>query len=138
MSGDAVNLASRLEGLTRIYGVDIILGPTASEFVEEEFYLRPIARGIVKGKTEPVEISTLVESREEKLDPESLRLLETYEAGFRKFRERDFSGAKVLFAQYLQACPDDHPAQLYLTRSQDYQSEPPDDDWNGVEKFDRK
>ena len=136
--GDAVNLASRLEGLTRIYGVDIILGPTASEFVEEEFYLRPIARVIVKGKTEPVEISTLVESREEKLDLESLRLLETYEAGFRKFRERDFSGAKVLFAQYLQACPDDHPAQLYLTRSQDYQSEPPDDDWNGVEKFDRK
>jgi adenylate cyclase len=136
--GDAVNLASRLEGLTRIYGVDIILGPTASQFMEEEFYLRPIARVIVKGKTEPVEISTLVDSREEKLASESLQLLETYTEGFRKFRERDFGGARILFSRYLQTYQDDHPAKLYLQRALEYEADPPDDDWNAVEKFERK
>jgi adenylate cyclase len=37
--GDTVNLASRLEGLTRTYGVDIILGPTATEMVRDEFHV---------------------------------------------------------------------------------------------------
>ena len=48
--GDTVNLASRLEGLTRTYGVDIILGPTATELVRDEFHVRSVARVQVKGK----------------------------------------------------------------------------------------
>jgi adenylate cyclase len=136
--GDAVNLASRLEGLTRIYGIDIILGPTASEFVREEFYLRPVARVLVKGKTEPVEISTLVGSRNDSLDPGLLRQLEAYEAGFLKFRERDFGGAKILLTRFLEAYPNDFLARLYLQRAQEYETAPPNEDWNGVEKFERK
>jgi adenylate cyclase len=136
--GDAVNLASRLEGLTRIYGIDIILGPTASEFVREEFYLRPVARVLVKGKTEPVEISTLVGSRNDSLDPGLLRQLEAYEAGFLKFRERDFGGAKILLTRFLEAYPNDFLARLYLQRAQEYETTPPNEDWNGVEKFERK
>ena len=42
--GDAVNLASRLESLTRTYGVDILLGPSATELVRDEFYVRSVAR----------------------------------------------------------------------------------------------
>ena len=54
-----INLCPRgSKASTRVYGIDIILGPTATEFVREEFYLRPVARVLVKGKTEPVEIST--------------------------------------------------------------------------------
>jgi len=83
--GDAVNLASRLQGLTRTYGVDILVGPTASELIRDEFRLRSVARVQVKGKTEPVEISTLVGARGDSLDPELLRWLETYEAGIQKF-----------------------------------------------------
>ena len=136
--GDAVNLASRLEGLTRIYGIDIILGPTATEFVREEFYLRPVARVLVKGKKEPVEISTLVGSRNDHLDPEYLRQLENYERGFRKFRERDFAGAKLLFSRFLVAYPDDYLAKLYLERTLQYEGTPPPAEWNAVEKFTRK
>jgi adenylate cyclase len=56
--GDSVNLASRLEGLTRIYGVDILIGPTATKLTKDEFHLRSVARVQVKGKTEPVDVST--------------------------------------------------------------------------------
>jgi adenylate cyclase len=112
--GDAVNLASRLQALTRTHGVDILVGPTASELIRDEFRLRSVARVQVKGKTEPVEISTLVGARGDSLDPELSRWLETYEAGIQKFRERDFTQAKILFSQFLEFYPDDFLAKMYL------------------------
>ena len=73
--GDAVNLASRLEALTRTYGIDILIGPTATELVRDEFHLRSVARVQVKGKTKPVDVFTLVGARNEEIDPELLKWL---------------------------------------------------------------
>src|SRR5438105_15580640 len=60
--GDAVNLASRLEGLTRGYGVDILLGTAEAAVIRDESYSRTVARAYVTGKTEPVHGYTLVEA----------------------------------------------------------------------------
>ena len=79
--GDSVNLASRLEGLTRTYGVDILIGATAGELVRDEFHLRSVARAQVKGKSEPVDVFTLVGARNEEVDPQLLKWLESYEEG---------------------------------------------------------
>lgn len=136
--GDAVNLASRLEGLTRTYAVDIILGPTATEFVREQFHVRSVARVQVKGKSAPVEISTLIGERSEKIDPERLRHLETYEEGFQKFRQRDFQNAKILFSRFLEFYPTDHLAKMYLERVLEYEVAPPAEEWNAVEVFKKK
>jgi adenylate cyclase len=137
--GDSVNLASRLEGLTRTYAVDIILGPTATEFVRDEFHVRSVARVQVKGKNEPVEISTLIGARNDAaLDPELLRRLETYEEGFRKFRERDFRAAKIPLSQFLEFYPNDHLARMYLERALEYEEAPPAANWNAVEVFKKK
>src|SRR5216110_1216154 len=75
--GDSVNLASRLEGLTRIYGVDILVGATAAELVRDEFYLRSGARVQVKGKTKPVDVFPFVGARNEDVEPEFLKWLES-------------------------------------------------------------
>ncbi len=137
--GDSVNLASRLEGLTRTYGADILVGPTATDFIRDEFHLRSVARVQVKGKTEPVEISTLIGARDDaSLDPELLRRLETYEEAFHKFRKRDFRDAKILFSQFLEFYPTDLLAKMYLERSLEYESAPPDEAWNAVEVFLKK
>ncbi|HEY2713865.1 MAG TPA: adenylate/guanylate cyclase domain-containing protein [Chthoniobacterales bacterium] len=136
--GDAVNLASRLEGLTRIYGIDIILGPNATEFVRDQFHVRSVARVQVKGKSRPVEIATLIGERTEKIDPDLLRHLETYEEGFRKFRERDFRGAKILLGRFLESYPQDFLARTYLERSLEYEATPPEEAWNAVEIFQKK
>src|SRR5438552_18335900 len=77
--GDSVNLASRLEGLTRVYGVDILVGPSAAELVRDEVYLRSVARVQGMGKTQPVDVLTIVAARGEATDPALLRWLETYE-----------------------------------------------------------
>src|SRR5205814_1504201 len=89
--GDAVNLASRLEGLTRIYGVDILVGESAAELIRDEFHLRTVARAQVKGKREPVDVFTIIDARNgSAADSEELAWLEVYEEGIRRFRERDF------------------------------------------------
>jgi adenylate cyclase len=136
--GDAVNLASRLEGLTRIYGVDILVGASAAELVREEVYLRSVARVQVKGKTKPVDVFTFIGSRNEDVDPELLKWLESYEEGFEKFRARDFTQAKILFSRFLEFYPDDLLAKMYLSRSLEYERTPPDQAWEAVEVFQKK
>ena len=136
--GDAVNLASRLEGLTRIYGVDMLVGASVAELVRDEVYLRSVARVQVKGKTKPVDIFTFVAARGEETDPEFLKWLETYEEALEKFRARDFTDAKILFSRFLEFYPDDLLAKMYLQRALEYEQAPPDEAWEAIEVFKKK
>jgi adenylate cyclase len=136
--GDSVNLASRLEGLTRVYGVDILVGASAAELVRDEAYIRSVARVQVKGKLKPTDVFTLVGARDETVDPEFLKWLETYEEGLEKFRTRDFNEAKILFSRFLEFYPDDFLAKMYLTRALEYEQTPPDEAWEAVEVFQKK
>jgi len=136
--GDAVNLASRLEALTRTYGVDMLVGASAAELVRDEVYLRSVARVQVKGKTKPVDVVTFVCARGEETDPEFLKWLETYEEALEKFRARDFTDAKILFSRFLEFYPDDLLAKMYLQRALEYDQAPPDGAWQAVEVFQKK
>ena len=136
--GDSVNLASRLEGLTRIYGVDILVGASAAELARDEVHLRSVARVQVKGKSKPVDVFTFIGARNEEIDPEFLKWLETYEEGVEKFRARDFTDAKILFSRFLEFYPDDLLAKMYLDRALDYEQTPPDEAWEAVEVFEKK
>jgi adenylate cyclase len=136
--GDSVNLASRLEGLTRIYGVDILVGAGAAELVRDEFHLRSVARVQVKGKSKPVDVFTLIGPRNEEIDPQLLKWLESYEEGLDKFRIRDFIQAKILFSRFLEFYPEDLLAKMYLDRALEYEQAPPDEAWDAVEVFKKK
>jgi adenylate cyclase len=136
--GDSVNLASRLEGLTRVYGVDILVGATAADLVRDEVYLRSVARVQVKGKTKPVEVFTFIGALNEDVDSEFLKWLESYEEGLEKFRSRDFIQAKILFSRFLEFYPDDLLAKMYLERTLEYEHAPPDEAWEAIEVFWKK
>src|SRR5437773_1895580 len=136
--GDAVNLASRLEALTRIYGVDILIGATAAELVRDEFHLRSVARVQVKGKTKPVDVFTFIGARNEDVDPELLKWLDSYEEGLEKFGARDFTESKILFSRFLEFYPDDLLAKMYIDRALEYEQQPPDEAWDAVEVFKKK
>ena len=136
--GDSVNLASRLEGLTRIYGVDILVGASAAELARDEVHIRSVARVQVKGKSKPVDIFTFVGARDEEVDPEFLKWLDTYEEGLEKFRTRDFTDAKILFSRFLEFYPDDLLAKMYLDRALEYEQTPPNEAWAAVEVFEKK
>ncbi len=136
--GDAVNLASRLEGLTRTYGVDILVGGGAADLIRDDFHLRSVARAQVKGKTEPVDVYTIVEARNGNLDSEQLKWLESYEEGIQKFRNREFSEARGLFSRYLEFSPNDYLAKMYFDKSLEYEANPPAPNWRAVEVFRKK
>jgi adenylate cyclase len=136
--GDAVNLASRLEALTRTYAVDILVGVRASELIRDEFHLRSVALVRVKGKTKPVEIFTLIGTKTDRGNQELIGRLDLYEEGFRRFRERDFTQARILFSRFLEFYPEDALAKMYLERAKEYEAQPPDESWNAVEVFQKK
>ncbi len=136
--GDAVNLASRLEGLTRRYAVDILVGPTAADFIREDFHLRSVARVQVKGRTLPAEIFTIIAAKGDEVQGDLLKWLETYEEGIAKFRNRQFTEAKILFSRFSEFYPDDHLARIYLESALGYEQQPPAEDWNAVEVFQQK
>jgi adenylate cyclase len=136
--GDAVNLASRLEALTRTYRTDILVGPNLRELIRDQFDFRSVALVQVKGKTQPVEIFALIGAKNEVDNQTFLEQLETYERGLQKFRHRDFSGAKAQFAEFLKFFPEDALARLYSDRAEEYEKQPPDASWNGVEVFRQK
>jgi adenylate cyclase len=136
--GDAVNLASRLEALTRQYHVDILIGSSAAELLLDDFHLRSVDFVQVKGKSEPVEVFTLLGTQQGEVDPELLKWLESYEEAIKKFRGRQFTEAKILFSRFLEFYPDDYLAKMYLERSLRYEATPPDASWNAVEVFTKK
>src|SRR5207248_10066435 len=133
--GDAVDLASRLEALARVYAVDIRVGRSAAELVRDEFHFRSVARVQVKGKTEPVEVFTLIGARKDDVDPEYLKWLQAYEEAIVKFRKRDFKDAKILLSHFLEFYPDDALGKMYLASTLEFEQSPPDEAWNAVEVF---
>ncbi|MGI8482116.1 MAG: CHASE2 domain-containing protein, partial [Chthoniobacterales bacterium] len=131
--GDSVNLASRLEALTRIYHVDILVGPTAGELIREDFHLQTVGRVQVRGKTDPVEIFALISAKTGPVDAKLTDAMQTYESGIQSFRGRDFTHARTQFSSFLEQYPDDELAKLYLARSLEYEKQPPKEEWNAVE-----
>ncbi len=136
--GDSVNLASRLESLTRTYGVDILVGANVLPLLRDDFHLRSVALVQVKGKTQPVEVGALLGAKDEPFDEELLKWLGSYEEAMEKFRARKFTDAKILLSRFLEFYPEDFLARMYLDRCLEYEKEPPDEAWNAVEVFKKK
>jgi adenylate cyclase len=137
--GDAVNLASRIEALTRTYPVDILVGTNVYDLLRADFYLRSVGLARVKGKMKPIEIFGLIGAHDgEDVDPEFVRRLELYEEGVQKFREREFGKAQAVFARFLEFYPEDELTKLYVARILEYEQYPPDEAWSAVEVFTKK
>jgi len=128
--GDNVNLASRLEGITKVYGVDVVISEFTYQLVREEFIARELDRVRVKGKTQPVKIYELMARREEAAQLESL--LNSYNQGLRAYQDQQWEEGIRRFQQALQICPTDGPSKYYLDRCRQYQCFPPVSDWDGV------
>lgn len=79
--GDGVNLASRLEGQSKPYGVKIVIGPRTAELVKDEYQVVELDLIAVKGKTEPARIYTVFEKKYDKAEIAHNRFLEAYRAG---------------------------------------------------------
>lgn len=152
--GDAVNLASRLEGMTKQYGVAILASEGTRRAVGDRFVFRELDVIRVKGKSQPVRIFELLDFvlRERRqgaarrkgpdrrqgsspvaaVAPTYPRMLELYETAFAAYRERDFQAAHTRFHAVLREFPDDGPSRLLADRCAQFLVEEPAPDWDGV------
>lgn len=130
--GDAVNLASRLEGLTKEYHLDLLIGETMAPLVETRFLLRTVDYVQVKGKTRPVTVYTVLGERGNSVLAQNTAWLTDYEAGLRRYRQRDFATALQHFETCLKIIPDDALCLIYQHRCTALRADPPADNWNGV------
>lgn len=130
--GDAVNLASRLEGLNKIYGTQIIISGDTAELVVGAFQLRELDLVRVKGRAQALRIHELIDVADRPLTDEHQRLLKLYEAGLHSYRERGWDQALDLFRQCLQLFPGDRPSLLMQSRCLSYRDKPPRLEWDGT------
>jgi adenylate cyclase len=129
--GDTINLAARLEGACKIYGVAVLAGEETYERVREEAAARLIDRVRVVGKRQPVSIYEIAGLRDG-LAADRVRLLESFERARAAFLRREWDAAAALFG----SLADDRPSAVYLERCRLFRETPPPADWDGV--FDLK
>jgi adenylate cyclase len=129
--GDAVNTASRLEGMTKQFHVDLLIGEAVATFVREDFLLRTVALSQPKGKTRPLEIFTVIDEKAPGV--EIPKWLDDYEEGIRLYRQREFSKAGDAFEKALAGCPGDWLCEHYLQLAKTLAANPPEPDWSPVD-----
>src|ERR1022692_3166879 len=128
--GDNVNLASRLEGMTKEYRNRVIISEFTHAQVSDQFVTREVDRIRVKGKKKPVVIYELLAPISERHTYEAL--LTKYNAALDVYRSQNWLEAVGAFGELLLAYPDDGPTQILLQRSVEFLEEAPEPDWDGV------
>lgn len=124
--GDVVNLASRLEGLTKLYSCRIILSEDVSKCLEGSPPVQEIDIVRVKGRSTPVRLYRPIDGNAGDLGLLWANALQAY-------RDERFTEASQLFRQYALSVPKNVKlAQLFINRCQLYQEQPPESGWGGV------
>ena len=137
--GDAVNLASRLEGLTKQFGVRIIVSGDTLAFLDRSvFESRELDLVSVKGRAAPVAIHELFKDLEGEALDRARRLAEAFAPALGSYRRREWAEAIAGFLACLELVPGDVAAALLLKRSDHFRNNPPTDDWDGSFTMDRK
>jgi adenylate cyclase len=128
--GDSVNLGSRLEGLTKLYGVDMIASETTKEEAER-FVYREIDRVKVKGKNKPVVIYEVV-GDEETVTEEQKSFVLQFGQALKLYRAQQWDDAESILSDLAENDGSRKLYWIYLDRIRLFREEPPEADWDGV------
>jgi adenylate cyclase len=133
--GDSVNLASRLEGQSKNYGVTIIIGSRTAALVQDQFTLLELDVIRVKGKTEPEVIYALLGTKELAAQPLFTALSDRVSQVLAAYRQQNWSAALAA----LSACQQKTDGldlgtfcKLYESRIKAFEVDPPPPDWDGI------
>jgi adenylate cyclase len=134
--GDAVNVASRLEGRTKGYGVGILVGETTRRLVKDVVF-REVDRIKVKGKDEAVNIYEALGS-EALLGRTLQEELKLWNQALRAYRSQQWDQADIALLNLQRMSPECELYRIYAAKVADKRRNPPPQDWDGVTAFDEK
>ena len=137
---DAVNLAARLESLTKRYGVSIIISGDTLLHLEypDRFHTRFLDQVIVKGKTEPIALFEVLDAEPQKIFQLKKVSQMMFEQGLVHYFNKDFSKARDNFSHVLNVNPEDKTTRLYLDRITHFETYGLPPNWRGVWHFQEK
>lgn len=136
--GDHVNLGSRLEGLNKMYGTEILIGENTARMVNDSFLLREVDYVRVQGKEEPVRFYELLGSALTVLPEKMEQAFNYYASGLEAYRSQNWEDAIDLFKKGQKLYSEDKSFQVMALRSRIYQRDPPKGEWDGVFRERRK
>jgi adenylate cyclase len=132
--GDMVNVASRLEGLTKVYHQEVVISESVHRELKGQIPCRQIDTVVVKGKTGHIRIY----APRRALSGDERQAWELHEKALALYHRRSFSWARQAFQQVLEILPSDYVAGMFVERCQRYMKEPPPADWVGAEVMTEK
>jgi len=135
--GDAVNLASRLEGANKSYGSGILISDTTAAQVQGQVELRELDLITVKGREAPVRVYEVLGPAGQ-LSPAMAQARERFARGLALYRAQRWDEAQAVFAQVLEAVPGDPPATAFRSRCQNLAGQDLGPDWDGVYRLTTK
>ena len=136
--GDGVNLGSRLEGTSKVYGTDIIISETTYKSCANRIWTRELDRIQVKGKNQPISIYEVYGLRSDPLSSSHEQIIELYHKARDFYHQMKFGKAIGLFGEVLELDKLNKAASLHLVRCQHFLANPPSADWDGVWRFTEK
>jgi len=136
--GDNVNLASRLEGVNKLYGTSVIISQDTFRYVRKFFMTRPLDIIAVKGKVNSVQIFELMGEKNSEFAGELEELSLDFARAFELYLKRKWEDAISILEVLAGKFPDDKPVAIYLDRCGRYSENAPDPDWSGVVRLDSK
>jgi len=137
--GDDVNLAARVEGMTKMYATRFIISESTYDRLAhpDRVRLRELDRVVAKGKSRPVRIYEVLDGLPVAQRASRLATLERFSQGMECYRAGRFADAMACFRACVAEVPDDGAASLYVERCEHFLKHPPDG-WQGVTVLDRK
>lgn len=135
--GDAVNLASRLEVVNKVYGTRILVSRATADAIGPACELREIDRLAVAGQSAPQAIFEVM-SKAHGLSVPQQALRSHYAEGLNAYRARRFDEARAAFNAALEAVPGDGPSRTLLGRIAQFEANPPDAEWDGAWRLEQK
>lgn len=138
--GDTVNLASRIEGLTKQYGIDLAITSYTLAGLKDKnkFLTRELDTVQVKGKESAVTVYEVFNADDEQLLVKKLETLEEYEAALELYKNQQWQKAFKLFKSLTKQWDDEPLFNLYLQRCRHYQLNPPSPQWSGITRLAEK
>ena len=138
--GDTVNLASRMEGLTKQYGIAIgVTSETLRKAVNADSLLvREIDTVKVKGKEKPITVYEIFNADPENIQEQKIQLDHQYVEALQLYKNRNWREAVQLFTTLRQSLPTDKVIEIYCERCQAFLEYPPNESWSGVTRLREK
>jgi class 3 adenylate cyclase len=129
--GDTVNVSSRLEGIGKIYGTEIIVSESTYKACQDNFEFRLLDRVSFLGRSGGMNIYELVSFKND-INIIQKEIYGYYESGLQNYFDQNWSKASDYFNEVIKTNPNDTPSHLMLNRCLQYKNVPPPKEWNGV------